>query len=115
MPYIYAFEPLFGHWRIEELIGEGSFGKVYRASRTEYGTTYYSAIKHIPIPGSAERIGELRAEGLFSGEASERRYFEQMVQSLVDEIQTSYRLRGNTSVVTDEDHIIQRRADEPGF
>ena len=32
-------------WKITEKIGEGSFGKVYKACRSEQGTTFYSAIK----------------------------------------------------------------------
>ena len=32
-------------WKIVEKIGEGSFGKVYKARRTEQGKTFYSAIK----------------------------------------------------------------------
>ena len=34
-------------WKITEKIGEGSFGKVYKACRSEQGTTFYSAIKVI--------------------------------------------------------------------
>lgn len=37
-------------WKITEKIGEGSFGKVYKACRSEQGTTFYSAIKVITIP-----------------------------------------------------------------
>ena len=44
---IYEFEPLWGEWRVEKLIGEGSFGKVYKASRTEFGEFNYSAVKII--------------------------------------------------------------------
>ena len=36
-------------WKIIEKIGEGSFGKVYKAQRTERGKSFYSAIKIINI------------------------------------------------------------------
>ncbi len=37
-------------WKIIEKIGEGSFGKVYKAQRTERGKSFYSAIKIIIYP-----------------------------------------------------------------
>ena len=43
-------------WKIIEKIGEGSFGKVYKAQRTERGKSFYSAIKIINIPGSQRQI-----------------------------------------------------------
>ena len=39
-------------WELIEKIGEGSFGKVYKAKRTERGRSFYSAIKIISIPAS---------------------------------------------------------------
>ena len=43
-------------WKIIEKIGEGSFGKVYKAQRTERGKSFYSAIKIINIPGSQSEL-----------------------------------------------------------
>ena len=43
-------------WKIIEKIGEGSFGKVYRAQRTERGKSFYSAIKIINIPGASSVV-----------------------------------------------------------
>ena len=37
-------------WKIVSKIGEGSFGRVYKAQRTEKGRSFYSAIKIITIP-----------------------------------------------------------------
>ena len=37
-------------WKIVEKIGEGSFGKVYKARRTDQGKTFYSAFKLTPFP-----------------------------------------------------------------
>ena len=39
-------------WKIVSKIGEGSFGRVYKAQRTEKGRSFYSAIKIITIPAS---------------------------------------------------------------
>ena len=42
------------NWTIEELLGEGTFGQVYKISRVEMGNKYYSALKVINIPKTAE-------------------------------------------------------------
>ncbi len=39
-------------WRIDELLGEGAFGKVYKISRREMDFEYSSALKVISIPNS---------------------------------------------------------------
>ena len=49
-------------WKIVEKIGEGSFGKVYKACRTEQGTTFYSAIKVITIPSNQGELSSVRSE-----------------------------------------------------
>ena len=43
---IHRFEPLWDEWKVDELLGEGSFGKVYKVHKTVMNTTYYSAVKH---------------------------------------------------------------------
>ena len=49
-------------WKIIEKIGEGSFGKVYKAQRTERGKSFYSAIKIINIPGSQSELNSVHSE-----------------------------------------------------
>ena len=60
-------------WKIIEKIGEGSFGKVYKAQRTERGKSFYSAIKIINIPGSQSELNSVRSET--GDEQSTRQYF----------------------------------------
>lgn len=47
---------VFDGWTIERLIGEGSYGKVYEITKTEYGITTTSALKIISIPQSQTEI-----------------------------------------------------------
>lgn len=51
-------------WKEEELIGEGSYGKVYKAKKEEFGISTYSAIKQIEIPQSKAEIQTLKTEGM---------------------------------------------------
>lgn len=49
MTNVHSFEPLFGSWFFEDMIGRGSYGDVYRARSTSGGRTVWSAIKHISL------------------------------------------------------------------
>ncbi len=60
-------------WELIEKIGEGSFGKVYKAKRTERGRSFYSAIKIISIPASKGELDSVRSE--MNNEQSTREYF----------------------------------------
>ena len=46
--YYKQFEPIFGSWKIDHLIGEGSFGKVFEITREDFGVTYKAALKASP-------------------------------------------------------------------
>ena len=73
-------------WQLVEKIGEGSFGKVYKAQRTERGRTFYSAIKIISIPGNKGELDSVRSE--MNDEQSTREYFRNLVEDCVQEIYT---------------------------
>lgn len=38
-------------WKVEELLGEGTYGKVYRVSNDDRGDVSYAAVKVIAKPG----------------------------------------------------------------
>ena len=40
---IYRYAPLWGEWEIGELIGRGSYGEVYKISKTENGVKQEAA------------------------------------------------------------------------
>ena len=88
-------------WQIEDKIGEGSFGIVYRVSRTEFSQTFYSAVKVITIPNNEAEMKSLRLEGL--NEGSMRKYYRDIVEACVNEISALERLKGSAHIVNIED------------
>ena len=68
-------------WKITEKIGEGSYGKVYKAERTEQGHSFYSAIKVIPIPSNRSELNSAKAE--IGGEDALRSYFKNIVDECI--------------------------------
>ena len=115
MSDISSFSPLWGEWYIKELIGKGTFGAVYRAEKTEYGNTYTSAVKHISIPNDSVNAESLISEGVVSDEGSVIKYFDAVRDKMISEINFCYALRGNTNIVSYEDHCIIPKTDGAGY
>ena len=100
-------------WKITEKIGEGSYGRVYKAERTERGHTFYSAIKIISIPSSSEELSTIRQET--ESENSTRQYFENIMEECIQEIRTMEYFRGNSYIVSVEDFKVTEYLDEIGW
>ena len=100
-------------WKLVEKIGEGSFGKVYKAKRTERGRSFYSAIKIISIPGNKGELDSVRSE--MNDEQSTREYFRNLVEDCIQEIYTMEHFCGNSHVVSFEDFKIVEYLDEIGW
>lgn len=112
---ISCFAPLWGTWEIDALIGQGSYGKVYRAKRVEYDKTYYSAVKHISIPASQNEVESLFADGIVSDAQSLQAYYGNLLQRLLREIDINVSLKGHTNIVSYEDHMVVPKKEGPGF
>ena len=93
---------LWKGWELKELLGEGSFGKVYRIEKTEFGHTYESALKVIAIPKSQSEITPIVTVGM--DEANIEEYLYSIVEELVDEFALMAKLRGHSHIVSYEDH-----------
>lgn len=100
-------------WKIVEKIGEGSFGKVYKAKRTEQGKTFYSAIKVITIPSNAGELSSIRSEN--PDEQSVKEYFHSLVEECIQEVNTMEYFRGNSHVVSVEDYKVVEYLDDIGW
>ena len=107
------YEPLWGAWHVDSLIGEGSFGKVYKVRRVEFGNTYHSAVKLITIPQNEADIRQIRGEGM--SDASIKSYFHAFVADIIQEINLMSEFRGNSNIVSFEDHKVIEKSDGIGW
>ena len=106
MSDIKQYEPLWGSWLVDELLGEGSFGKVYKVHKDEFGKLYYSAVKMLSIPHSEDEIERAR---LMMPEETIPTYFRGFVTDIVQEIDLMSAFKGNTNIVSIEDHKVIRK------
>ena len=100
---------VFDHWVVEDKIGSGAFGTVYKIKREEYGKEYRSALKVITIPPENSDVLNLKSEGMTKEEISA--YYSDIALSFMEEIKLLEELKGNSNIVSYEDHIIQRSED----
>lgn len=96
-------------WRIEDtdsdLIGTGSFGKVYRICRNDFGKKVVSALKIIHLPRDSREIRELEDSGMDRN--SIQAYYDHAVQEIGNEIRAMIELKTAPNVVTIEDYHIE--------
>lgn len=106
MDNIRKFEPLWGVWNCDCVLGEGSFGRVYRAVRCDGDRAYYSAVKHISVPANEQQLQEVRRSGLYRSDEEISIYFNDVVRDVKKEVDMMYALKANTNIVSYEDHLI---------
>ena len=99
---------VLNNWKLERLIGEGSFGCVFEAWREDFGVTYKAAIKVITIPNSQAEIVNVRAE---MDDESVTDYFRSFVEEIVREFALMAQLKGTANVVNYEDHTVIQHDD----
>ncbi len=100
---------VFPGWQVEELLGAGAFGKVYKARREVMGHVSYAAVKVIQIPGEKSEVNELLNSGMDSH--SIHSFYEDMVRNLMNEIQIMESLKTADNIVSIEDFQVLDNAD----
>ncbi len=100
-------------WTVAENLGGGSFGKVYRIEREEFGYKYEAALKVIRIPHNEDEVNTVRHEGMT--EESVDSYFYSVVKGISSELALLSQLSGNSNIVSYEDHSVVRLKDEFGW
>ena len=101
------------NWVTVSMIGEGAFGKVYKVKREDLGNVSYSAVKVMHIPRNDSEIKDLHHSGMDFESISS--YFEDMVKSLLNEIQIMESLKSATNIVVIEDYEVISHKDEIGW
>lgn len=104
---------IWGNWEITKFIGEGSFGQVYQIEKEEFDYTYKAALKTISIPKSQDEVVAVLNE--FGDERSVTDYYHEIVGDIVKEIVLMSKLKGNTNIVSYEDHAVISNKDQIGW
>lgn len=106
-------EKVFRDWVIKQSVGEGAFGKVYRIEREDFGHVYQAAMKVIEIPQHQTEIESMKNEGMTLENVTE--YFYSMVENIVEEFTLMSKLKGNSNIVSYEDHEVTEKEDSFGW
>lgn len=112
--YYKQYEPIDGKWYITKQLGSGAFGSVFEVERHDFSTVK-SAMKIITIPSSEAEIENFRKENYMMSEDDVEKVFYSTVQEYIREFQLMSMLKGNSNIVSYEDHDVKKRADYPGW
>ncbi len=104
---------ILDNWIVEDKIGSGAFGTVYKVKKVENGIEYRSALKVITIPPENSEVLSLKSEGMTKEEISA--YYSEIAESFMDETKLLEELKGNANIVGYEAHRIERSKDGMSF
>lgn len=104
---------IWPEWKAVKKVGEGSYGKVYRCVRDEYGIRSVCAIKIISIPQNPSELESVKFEGF--SEAAAKSYFEELVRDFSNEIKMMLVLKGASNIVAVENYKIVEKTDTIGW
>ena len=94
---IKVLSDLWPGWHVDEELGEGSYGTVYKARFDGPDAPAFAAIKVIPVPGNESEIDAFLAEG--NNEMTARIYFRDIAAGCLDEARLMEGLKDAANVV----------------
>ena len=109
MEYTIGSKVLDG-WEIIQQIGAGSYGKVFKVRKSNYGIETCSALKVISIPESQADVRSALNDGM--DEQSVTSYFKGFVDNLLHEIAIMSVVKSHPNIVSYEDHHLEEYRNE---
>ena len=106
-------EKIWPRWQVDGVLGQGTFGTVYRVCRKSFDKTFYAAVKYIHIPQNDSGVREMMSDGLSLEEISD--YYKEAMRGLSDEISIMETLKGASNIVSIEDYEIEPDEDGIGW
>ena len=100
-------------WEIDELIGRGAYGQVYRIRRSDVGEIAYGALKVMRIPSDEGEFQSLAELGM--SDAEMYTYLRGTVNDIIGEITLMERLKGAPNVVSIEDYYLLEHEGAPAW
>ncbi len=88
-------------WNVVDIIGYGSYGRVYEIERDVFGHTEKAALKVISIPENSGEIAELYNDGYDSESITQR--FKSHLKEIVREYALMSEMKGHTNIVYCDD------------
>lgn len=104
---------IWPEWQAEELLGTGSFGKVYKVRREKMGHISYAAVKVIELPQEMSEVKNLRTSGMDN--SSIHVYYKDLIKDLMNEISVMESLKTANNIVAIEDYEVVEKKDEFGW
>lgn len=106
---------LWPGWETVEVIGKGGFGKVYKIRKkgSERDGEYFAALKVMSIPASEDDLIAYKEEGYDDKTITE--IIESQVDKIADEFKLMAKFKGNSNIVSYEDHMMVPHEDGIGY
>ncbi len=101
-------------WKIIRTIGKGSFGCVYEVEKEGvFGAVAHSALKVISIPETDAEVKAYRDDGYDDKSLTD--LFRTQVEDITAEFELMSKLKGDSHIVSYEDHSIVQHEHDPGY
>lgn len=88
-------------WEVVRTIGSGTYGQVFEIRKVDFGEVFSAALKVIQIPNGEDSLGAYRTS---MSDADKAEYYQSISEKLMQEYSIMSKLKGNSNVVSYEDH-----------